>query len=300
MGSADDEKRARNFIYYLQADSDADEWFEELSEEEKKSWASIEVLFRRKWFKQEVISTKKADSPEIARKQVSSLHKPSETTTSSYKMSNTPTKVKTTPNQHSEATQTTATSQQPFSPPAPSPAPKSLEIGLTQLVSSSLHVKISPPIHVTMSQLLKAYRNGESAKLSQKAKIYHITSFFSSSTLSVASPISPRPSTIIPALEMRSLTSGFTQKVEKIEKSLIFSQTTPTTPSPGIVGHPNDVTRVYTSPGTPNKTVFLSPTLPKAASSSKSFPTPYTSGHKKSSLLRTNFRNAATYRVFYT
>ena len=39
MGSVDDEKRARNFIYYLQADSDADEWFAELPEGEKKSWA---------------------------------------------------------------------------------------------------------------------------------------------------------------------------------------------------------------------------------------------------------------------
>ena len=45
MGSVDDEKRARNFIYYLQADSDADEWFEELLEEDKRSWASIELLF---------------------------------------------------------------------------------------------------------------------------------------------------------------------------------------------------------------------------------------------------------------
>ena len=45
MGSVDDEKRARNFIYYLQADSDADKWFEELLEEEKRSWASIELLF---------------------------------------------------------------------------------------------------------------------------------------------------------------------------------------------------------------------------------------------------------------
>ena len=48
MGAADDNKKARHFMYYLQADSDADEWFEELPEEEKRSWASIEVLFQRK------------------------------------------------------------------------------------------------------------------------------------------------------------------------------------------------------------------------------------------------------------
>jgi hypothetical protein len=59
MGPADDKKRARSFIYYLQADSNAEEWFEELPEEQKKSWATIEVLSRRKWLKQEVIGTKK-------------------------------------------------------------------------------------------------------------------------------------------------------------------------------------------------------------------------------------------------
>jgi hypothetical protein len=95
MGSADDEKRARDFIYYLQAGSDADEWFEELLEEEKKSWATIEVLFRSKWLKQEVKGTKKVEtienglqvlthSSKITQKQVFSLHKPSKTLTLSY------------------------------------------------------------------------------------------------------------------------------------------------------------------------------------------------------------------------
>ena len=56
-GAADDKTKVRQFIYYLQADSEADEWFEELPEKEKRSWASIEVLFWRKWLKQEVIST---------------------------------------------------------------------------------------------------------------------------------------------------------------------------------------------------------------------------------------------------
>ena len=35
MGVADDKTKARQFVYYLQADSDADEWFEDLLEEEK-------------------------------------------------------------------------------------------------------------------------------------------------------------------------------------------------------------------------------------------------------------------------
>jgi hypothetical protein len=45
MGTASDDSKARSFINYLQAYSVADEWFEELPEEDKKSWASIEVLF---------------------------------------------------------------------------------------------------------------------------------------------------------------------------------------------------------------------------------------------------------------
>ena len=43
--AADDKTKARQFIYYLQADSEANEWFEELPEKEKRSWASIELLF---------------------------------------------------------------------------------------------------------------------------------------------------------------------------------------------------------------------------------------------------------------
>ena len=59
MDLADNDTKARNFIYYLQADSLADEWFEELEEEEKGSWEVIEVLFRKKWLKEEEISIKK-------------------------------------------------------------------------------------------------------------------------------------------------------------------------------------------------------------------------------------------------
>ena len=54
MGTADDERKARHFVYYLRAGSDADEWFEDLPEEEKESWVTIEQLFRRKWLKEEI------------------------------------------------------------------------------------------------------------------------------------------------------------------------------------------------------------------------------------------------------
>jgi hypothetical protein len=56
MGAADDDTKARQFVYYLQASSDADEWFEDLPEEERGSWVIIEMLFRRKWLKEEEIS----------------------------------------------------------------------------------------------------------------------------------------------------------------------------------------------------------------------------------------------------
>src|ERR1700728_1221454 len=75
--NGDDSFKARNFVNYLQADSDVDEWFEELPKEEKRSWASIEVLFRGKWLKQEVISTKEVnaieDKPQSAPITISSL-----------------------------------------------------------------------------------------------------------------------------------------------------------------------------------------------------------------------------------
>jgi hypothetical protein len=55
MGAADDNMKAHQFVYYLQAGSDADEWFEDLPEDERRSWVIIEKLFRRKWLKEEVI-----------------------------------------------------------------------------------------------------------------------------------------------------------------------------------------------------------------------------------------------------
>ena len=38
--------------------SDADDWFEELPQEEKKDWVAIELSFRKRWLKEEVISIK--------------------------------------------------------------------------------------------------------------------------------------------------------------------------------------------------------------------------------------------------
>ena len=59
-GTMDDETKAHHFIYYLQADSNAEEWFEDLLEEEKGSWVRIERLFREEWLKGEGISIKES------------------------------------------------------------------------------------------------------------------------------------------------------------------------------------------------------------------------------------------------
>ena len=97
-GSEDDKKLARSFIYYLQADSPANQWFEELPEKEKKSWASIEVLFWRKLLKQEVIGTKEItttrDEPQSASNSSQIItqepHHETDTNTSTQDTQNTP------------------------------------------------------------------------------------------------------------------------------------------------------------------------------------------------------------------
>ena len=63
-GTMDDETKAHHFIYYLQADSNAEEWFEDLLEEKKGSWVRIERLFCEEWLKEEGISIKKSVTSE--------------------------------------------------------------------------------------------------------------------------------------------------------------------------------------------------------------------------------------------
>jgi hypothetical protein len=48
VGGNNDEAK-KQFRYYLQADSVADEWYEELAGDEKNSWASIETAFTKRW-----------------------------------------------------------------------------------------------------------------------------------------------------------------------------------------------------------------------------------------------------------
>lgn len=49
MGTAGDDVKKRQFKYYLQADSAADEWFEELPLGDKKDWDAIEDAFNKRW-----------------------------------------------------------------------------------------------------------------------------------------------------------------------------------------------------------------------------------------------------------
>ena len=49
MGQASDDIRKQQFKYFLQADSVADEWYEDLKEAEKKDWSTIEDAFNKCW-----------------------------------------------------------------------------------------------------------------------------------------------------------------------------------------------------------------------------------------------------------
>ena len=59
MGDKSDDSKKAQFPYYLQADSVADEWFADLPDAKKKSWADIEVAFKKRWPRKK--QTKKSD-----------------------------------------------------------------------------------------------------------------------------------------------------------------------------------------------------------------------------------------------
>ncbi|KAF8816796.1 hypothetical protein BYT27DRAFT_7220484 [Phlegmacium glaucopus] len=49
MGNNGDEVKKSQFPNYLQADGVADDWFLDLNDNEKKTWAEIETAFRKRW-----------------------------------------------------------------------------------------------------------------------------------------------------------------------------------------------------------------------------------------------------------
>ena len=55
MADKSDKTRKVQFAYYLQPYSVADDWFANLLDEEKKSWASIEAAFGKRWPKKKLV-----------------------------------------------------------------------------------------------------------------------------------------------------------------------------------------------------------------------------------------------------
>ena len=49
MGTSTDDVKKQQFPNFLQADSVADEWFEDLKDKDKVDWNSIEAAFRVHW-----------------------------------------------------------------------------------------------------------------------------------------------------------------------------------------------------------------------------------------------------------
>ena len=61
MGSATDDFKKKQFKYFLQADSVANEWFDELQHDNKKDWDAIEAAFNKCWPKKIVAKKMKEE-----------------------------------------------------------------------------------------------------------------------------------------------------------------------------------------------------------------------------------------------
>ena len=257
--AADDRKKARNFIYYLQADSLADEWFEELEEEEKDSWVNIEMLFRRKWLKEEETSIKES---------ASSKNEPQQAPTPSHSR---PTSSITTISASTVIFDTQTDSRMPQ------------------------HAKTSPKTHVATSLALALLGNTEKAKIhTTKATANEILQnfdFFPLSTSSAASLYCTAPSNAIETRESRSKLAGFAQNHQIFENTSIFSPKTPISLSPGILEPTNDVTQVYASQLTQNNTVPRLLTVSTAASSLEDSRLTVVTKHPKSTFLHADFES---------
>jgi hypothetical protein len=250
MGTADDNTKASQFVYYLQASSDADEWFEDLPEEEKSSWVIIEMLFRRKWLKGKEISIKESVTSKNEPKPTSTLAaatSPDFTTTLA-------TQTETRNSRHLE-----------ISPPTCAATSESL------VLFQNRKNTIIPTAKAITSEIFQNF------------------AVFSSLTSSVIPSDSTTPSTTIVTFETRCMTADFTQKHENVEKVPIFTQTSPEILSPSIFGPTDNVTRVYASPPTANDTILQSPRAPTSTTTASTSDPPAATGHKKSALLRAAF-----------
>jgi hypothetical protein len=55
MGTAGDNVKKQQFPNFLEMDSVADEWFDELSQADTKDWKTIETAFHKRWPKKKAV-----------------------------------------------------------------------------------------------------------------------------------------------------------------------------------------------------------------------------------------------------
>ena len=248
--ASDDDFKARQFINYLGAGSEADDWFDELSLEERKDWVAIECSFGKRWLKEEVLSIKETVTTENEPQPTSTLApftSPDSTTALA-------TQTETTASRNLKLDHTTC------APLSQSPAPfengrKIMKIGITSEICNTL------PCNTNFSLPT------------------------SSTTVSNLSS----PSTMATVLETRSTLADLTPKQQKVEKSTISGQTTLQTLAHSSIGHTNNVPEVYASPPTHNHAVLEPSAFSSTASSSQSYQPSASSGHEKSTPLRAVF-----------
>ena len=231
MGVADDKTKARQFVYYLQADSDADEWFEDLLEEEKSSWVIIERLFRKRWLKEEEIRTKESVTSENE-PQPTSIH-PTTAFSTSQLASGTHTNpldtISSTTTDHFAQTNPTniQTSCQIMNSPPPSqtsasatfsssPVTLGKEIGIT----TTHDFEIGHLTRAATTQSMEPYGNGENAKIDITSENSLYNTVFSLEAPSITFSDATIPPTITTPLKTRSKLAIFTQKVEKLAVSI--------------------------------------------------------------------------------
>jgi len=64
MGTATDDVKKRQFRYFLQADSAADEWYDGLTTAEKKDWTTVEIAFNKRWPRKKAVKKTKEEYEE--------------------------------------------------------------------------------------------------------------------------------------------------------------------------------------------------------------------------------------------
>ena len=64
MGTASGDTKKQQFPYFLQADSVADEWFDELTPADKKDWETIEAAFNKCWPRKKAVKKTKEEYEE--------------------------------------------------------------------------------------------------------------------------------------------------------------------------------------------------------------------------------------------